>query len=146
VVAALVHRNPATTVPAGSHVARADPRYAHIPPDALPDTESLADVRSRLLPYWYDVIAADLYAARVPLVCDLSNYLAHSVRIIWPGQAPTTRTSRAASMASGVMVSRLLMVMMRATWFMRRSTRRKLPPVMRMMVTIDSESVGLCGS
>jgi len=55
--------------------ARADQRYAHIPPDALPDTESLADVRSRLLPYWYDVIAADLYAARVPLVVAHGNSL-----------------------------------------------------------------------
>jgi hypothetical protein len=42
--------------------------------------------------------------------------------IIWPSQAPTTRTSRAASMASGVMVSSLLMAMTRATWLMRRST------------------------
>lgn len=55
--------------------ARADQRYAQIPPDALPDTESLADVRDRLLPYWYDVIAADLYAARVPLVVAHGNSL-----------------------------------------------------------------------
>jgi len=48
--------------------------------------------------------------------CNLSNYMAHFVRFMWPGQTPTTRTSRAASMASGVMVSKLLMVMMRATW------------------------------
>ena len=78
--------------------------------------------------------------------CNLSNYLAHSVRIIWPRQAPTTRTSRAASTASGVMASRLLIIMMRATWFMRRSTSRKLPPVMRTMATTDSASVGRWGS
>jgi len=80
------------------------------------------------------------------LLCDLSNYMAHFVRIIWPSQAPTTRTSRAASMASGVMVSRLLMVMMRATWLMSRSTSRKLPPVMRTMLTTDSASAWRCGS
>jgi 2,3-bisphosphoglycerate-dependent phosphoglycerate mutase len=55
--------------------ARVDPRYAHLPSDALPDTESLADVRSRLLPYWYDVVAADLYAGRLPLVVAHGNSL-----------------------------------------------------------------------
>ena len=36
--------------------------------------------------------------------------------------------------------------MMRATWLTRRSMSRKLPPVMRTMVTTDSASGGRCGS
>ena len=36
----------------------ADPRYAALPPEARPRTESLKDVTARLLPYWYDVIVA----------------------------------------------------------------------------------------
>lgn len=52
-----------------------DPRYAHIPPPALPATESLADVVDRLLPYWYDTIAADLQANRIPLVVAHGNSL-----------------------------------------------------------------------
>lgn len=52
-----------------------DPRYAHVPPDALPATESLADVVDRLLPYWYDTIAPDLQAGRIPLIVAHGNSL-----------------------------------------------------------------------
>src|ERR1019366_1795790 len=38
----------------------ADPRYAALPPEARPRTESLRDVAARLLPYWYDAIVPDL--------------------------------------------------------------------------------------
>lgn len=37
-----------------------DPRYARLHPDALPAAECLADVVSRMLPYFHDVIAEDL--------------------------------------------------------------------------------------
>lgn len=37
-----------------------DPRYATVPTEFMPTTESLADVTARLLPYWHDSIAPDL--------------------------------------------------------------------------------------
>ena len=37
-----------------------DPRYRHLPPDALPASECLKDVVARVLPYWYDHIAPQL--------------------------------------------------------------------------------------
>jgi 2,3-bisphosphoglycerate-dependent phosphoglycerate mutase len=33
-----------------------DPRYAHLPSDVLPKTESLKLTVDRVLPYWYDRI------------------------------------------------------------------------------------------
>ena len=39
-----------------------DPRYADVPPDALPATECLADVVVRMVPYWEDAIVPDLLA------------------------------------------------------------------------------------
>jgi 2,3-bisphosphoglycerate-dependent phosphoglycerate mutase len=52
-----------------------DPRYAGVPRDLLPRTESLTDVIARLLPYWYDVIVADLRAGHTVLVVAHSNSL-----------------------------------------------------------------------
>jgi 2,3-bisphosphoglycerate-dependent phosphoglycerate mutase len=52
-----------------------DPRYAGLPRDLMPRTESLADVMTRLLPYWYDVIAPDLRVGRTVLVVGHSNSL-----------------------------------------------------------------------
>jgi 2,3-bisphosphoglycerate-dependent phosphoglycerate mutase len=52
-----------------------DRRYAVIPPDARPRTESLADVTARLLPYWYDAIVPDLVAGRRVLVVSHGNTL-----------------------------------------------------------------------
>jgi len=45
-----------------------DPRYARLPPDALPRGESLADVQARMLPYFYDIIAGQLYSGLTPLI------------------------------------------------------------------------------
>lgn len=36
-----------------------DPRYAALPPEALPRTECLADVVARLMPYWEDAIVSE---------------------------------------------------------------------------------------
>ena len=41
----------------------------------LPATECLADVLSRMLPYWADAIAADLRAGRVTMVVAHGNSL-----------------------------------------------------------------------
>jgi 2,3-bisphosphoglycerate-dependent phosphoglycerate mutase len=53
----------------------ADPRYAALPPGAVPRTESLADVVARLLPYWYDAIVRSLRAREPVLVVAHSNSL-----------------------------------------------------------------------
>jgi len=53
----------------------ADPRYAAIPAEARPRTESLRDVTARLLPYWYDAIVPDLRAGSLVLVVSHGNTL-----------------------------------------------------------------------
>jgi 2,3-bisphosphoglycerate-dependent phosphoglycerate mutase len=54
---------------------RHDPRYAGLPPELVPDTECLADVVERMLPYWYDYIVPDLGAGNVVLVSAHGNSL-----------------------------------------------------------------------
>ena len=54
---------------------RHDRRYAELPPDVLPDTECLADVVDRMLPYWYDAIVPDVVNGRRPLVVAHGNSL-----------------------------------------------------------------------
>ncbi|HET9442471.1 MAG TPA: 2,3-diphosphoglycerate-dependent phosphoglycerate mutase [Acidimicrobiales bacterium] len=54
---------------------RFDPRYRLLAPDVLPASECLADVVARVLPYWYDVIAADLQVGRTVLVAAHGNSL-----------------------------------------------------------------------
>jgi 2,3-bisphosphoglycerate-dependent phosphoglycerate mutase len=53
----------------------ADPRYAAIPAEARPRTESLRDVTARLLPYWYDAIVPDLHTGSCVLVVSHGNTL-----------------------------------------------------------------------
>jgi 2,3-bisphosphoglycerate-dependent phosphoglycerate mutase len=52
-----------------------DPRYAWLPPEARPDTECLADVVVRMLPYWYDSIVPDLRSGATVLVAAHGNSL-----------------------------------------------------------------------
>ncbi len=53
-----------------------DPRYAALPPAARPATECLADVVTRLIPYWEDVIVAEhLRAGMTVLVAAHGNSL-----------------------------------------------------------------------
>ncbi len=52
-----------------------DPRYATLPPELRPDTECLADVVDRMLPYWYDGIVPDLVDGRTVLVAAHGNSL-----------------------------------------------------------------------
>jgi 2,3-bisphosphoglycerate-dependent phosphoglycerate mutase len=54
---------------------RHDARYAALPPNELPASESLAAVRRRLMPYWQDAIAADLSQRRTTLVVAHGNSL-----------------------------------------------------------------------
>jgi 2,3-bisphosphoglycerate-dependent phosphoglycerate mutase len=53
----------------------ADPRYAAVPAEARPRTESLRDVSARLLPYWYDAIVPDLLTGSCVLVVSHGNTL-----------------------------------------------------------------------
>lgn len=70
------YADPPPALPADdSRSAAADPRYAALPPDAVPSTESLADVAVRLLPYWQDVLAADLRGGLTTLVVAHGNSL-----------------------------------------------------------------------
>lgn len=52
-----------------------DPQYADLPPELRPQTECLADVVVRMLPYWYDEIVPDLRQGRVTLVTAHGNSL-----------------------------------------------------------------------
>ena len=52
-----------------------DARYLTLPPEVRPETECLADVVVRMLPYWYDAIVPDLRAGRTVLVAAHGNSL-----------------------------------------------------------------------
>ncbi|HWC78675.1 MAG TPA: 2,3-bisphosphoglycerate-dependent phosphoglycerate mutase [Pseudonocardiaceae bacterium] len=52
----------------------ADPRYSGLA-DPLPRTESLAQVRDRLLPYWHEQVFPELAVGRTVLVASHSNTL-----------------------------------------------------------------------
>jgi 2,3-bisphosphoglycerate-dependent phosphoglycerate mutase len=51
-----------------------DPRYGDLL-EIMPRTECLADVVTRMLPYWYDALVPDLRAGRVVLVAAHGNSL-----------------------------------------------------------------------
>ncbi len=57
-----------------------DPRYAGLPPDLLPTSESLSAVVVRLLPYWHDRIAIDLLRGETVLVVAHGNSLRAMVK------------------------------------------------------------------
>ena len=52
-----------------------DPRYASLPKDLLPLTESLASTVTRFLPYWHDQIVPDVLAGRRVLIAAHGNSL-----------------------------------------------------------------------
>lgn len=52
-----------------------DPRYSDVAPEVLPAGECLADVVSRMLPYYYDAIVPDLMAKPAVLVTAHGNSL-----------------------------------------------------------------------
>ena len=62
--------------PASEFAQTDDPRYAMLPPDVRPNTECLADVVKRILPYWDDVIVGEqLRAGKTVLVVAHGNSL-----------------------------------------------------------------------
>jgi 2,3-bisphosphoglycerate-dependent phosphoglycerate mutase len=67
---------PPPPIEPGSEFAQdGDPRYAALPPEVRPATECLADVVSRMLPYWYDAIVPDLRTGATVLVAAHGNSL-----------------------------------------------------------------------
>ncbi|MEW5891805.1 MAG: 2,3-bisphosphoglycerate-dependent phosphoglycerate mutase [Pseudomonadota bacterium] len=54
---------------------RFDPRYADLPPEQLPASESLADCQRRLLPYWHEVLVPRIRSGRRLLVVSHGNTL-----------------------------------------------------------------------
>jgi len=53
----------------------ADPRYAALPKDRVPRTESLADTVARFVPYWEEAIAPEVRAGKRVLVAAHGNSL-----------------------------------------------------------------------
>ena len=70
------YATPPPPMPAGhKYDVRGDDRYRRLAPDVVPDTECLADVVVRMLPFWYDAIAPDLLDGRTVLVAAHGNSL-----------------------------------------------------------------------
>ncbi len=59
-----------------------DPRYAHVPLECLPHTESLRDVTARLLPYWRDAIVPQLRTGATVLVVGHGNTLRALIKFL----------------------------------------------------------------
>ncbi|MGE0188615.1 MAG: 2,3-diphosphoglycerate-dependent phosphoglycerate mutase [Steroidobacteraceae bacterium] len=59
-----------------------DRRYAALPPDALPATESLKETLARVLPFWTDKIAPELLRGRNVLVVAHGNSLRALVKML----------------------------------------------------------------
>jgi 2,3-bisphosphoglycerate-dependent phosphoglycerate mutase len=66
---------PPPTAPDNAYDPNADRRYAALPPDVLPQSECLADVVARMLPYWFDAIVPDLAGGRTVLIAAHGNSL-----------------------------------------------------------------------
>jgi 2,3-bisphosphoglycerate-dependent phosphoglycerate mutase len=65
---------PALTPDDERHPGR-DPRYARLPKDLLPLTESLKDTVARFLPYWHDAIVPDIRDGKRVLIAAHGNSL-----------------------------------------------------------------------
>ncbi len=66
---------PPPTAPGNAHDPNTDLRYAGLPRDVLPQSECLADVVARMLPYWFDAIVPDLAGGGTVLVAAHGNSL-----------------------------------------------------------------------
>jgi 2,3-bisphosphoglycerate-dependent phosphoglycerate mutase len=66
---------PPAVSPDSPHHPANDSRYASLAPEVLPATEALADVLTRMLPYWADAIVPDLRAGKTVLLGAHGNSL-----------------------------------------------------------------------
>ena len=78
-----------------------DPRYAGLPPESLPRTESLADVTERLLPYWRNTIQPDLATGQTVAVVAHGNSLRALIRLL---DEPTDREFMELNVPTGMPV------------------------------------------
>ncbi|MFM8532973.1 MAG: 2,3-diphosphoglycerate-dependent phosphoglycerate mutase [Acidimicrobiia bacterium] len=72
---------PPLTVDDDRHPAK-DARYAHLPADELPLTESLKDTIARFLPYWHDAIAPRIRSGSRVLIAAHGNSLRALVKFL----------------------------------------------------------------
>ena len=61
---------------------RFERRYANLPPDVLPNTESLKITVDRVLPYWYDTICPQVLAGQNVVVVAHGNSLRSIVKYL----------------------------------------------------------------
>ena len=61
---------------------RHDRRYAHVDPNQLPNAESLSITLERVMPFWEDVIYADLRAGKTVLVAAHGNSLRAMIKYL----------------------------------------------------------------
>ena len=61
---------------------RFDPRYASLPPEQLPATESLKITLERVLPYWHEVLAPEIKSGKRLLVAAHGNSLRAMVKYL----------------------------------------------------------------
>jgi 2,3-bisphosphoglycerate-dependent phosphoglycerate mutase len=66
---------PPPITPANRYNPNHDERYAQVPAGRLPETECLADVVARIVPYWEEAIVPDLRAGRTVLIGAHGNSL-----------------------------------------------------------------------
>lgn len=59
-----------------------DPRYKHVPGNLLPDTESLRDTESRILPCWHECIAPAVRFGQTVLIAGHGNSLRALVKYL----------------------------------------------------------------
>ena len=66
---------PPPLTPSSEHYPGRDPRYADLPKELLPLSESLKDTVARFLPYWHEEVVPDLRAGRRVLIAAHGNSL-----------------------------------------------------------------------
>jgi len=59
-----------------------DPRYAHLKPDEVPQTEALKDTVARFLPYWHETIAPAVRQGRRVIIAAHGNSLRALVKYL----------------------------------------------------------------
>lgn len=59
-----------------------DPRYAKVPRDGLPRTESLADCVERVIPFWHDAICPQIFEGKNVLVVAHGNSIRAIVKYL----------------------------------------------------------------
>ncbi len=91
------HARPPTLTPADTRHPAHDRRYANIPPQALPATESLADAALRVVPWWTERIAPVLNTGENVLVVAHTASLRGLTRLIEQLDDETTAAFRVAT-------------------------------------------------